>query len=176
MEQQLVEQSHRDGLTGLYNHAYMQELLERELSRARRYKRPLSVLMFDIDLFKQVNDTFGHLAGDDTLRNIARLLQHHARKEDIVARYGGEEFMLILPETDKEGAAIMAERLRAEVAAMRVATESGEFGVTISIGVAGYDASGREISKRDIIQTVDKAMYTSKNEGRNRVTVVALPV
>jgi diguanylate cyclase (GGDEF)-like protein len=175
-EQQLVEQSHRDGLTDLYNHTYMQELLERELSRARRYKHPLSVLMFDIDHFKQVNDTYGHLAGDDMLRNIAQMLQSYARKEDIAARYGGEEFMLILPETDKEDAAIIAERLRAEVALTRVATEAGEFGATISIGVVGYDASEREITKRSIIQTVDKAMYASKEGGRDRVTVVALPV
>jgi diguanylate cyclase (GGDEF)-like protein len=175
-EQQLVEQSHRDGLTSLYNHTYMQELLERELSRARRYKHPLSVMMFDIDHFKQVNDTYGHLAGDDMLRNIAEMLQRRARKEDIAARYGGEEFMLILPETDKEDAAIIAERLRAEVALTRVATEAGEFGATISIGVVGYDASEREITKRSIIQTVDKAMYASKEGGRDRVTVVALPV
>ncbi|MDT8405559.1 GGDEF domain-containing protein [Sulfuriflexus sp.] len=174
-EQQLFEQSHRDGLTGLYNHTYMQELLDRELSRAQRHKRPLSILMFDLDHFKHINDTYGHLAGDDMLQNIARVVQRSARKEDMAARYGVEEFMLILPETDKEEASIMAERLRSDVASTRIATDAGELGITISIGVVSYDSYGSEITKRNIIRTADKAMYISKNGGRNRVTVVDLP-
>ncbi|MES9939230.1 MAG: GGDEF domain-containing protein [Candidatus Thiodiazotropha sp. 6PLUC2] len=179
-EQKLLEQSHRDGLTNLYNHVYMEELLDHELSRALRYKRPLSILMFDVDHFKLVNDTNGHLAGDDVLREIANLSLNISRKEDICARYGGEEFLIILPEIGKDAALIFAERLRTKIAVMQVGAKAGNISVTISIGLLSYnteadDSSMQDISVRDIIQLVDKALYTSKSEGRNKVTAVTLP-
>jgi len=173
-EQQLIDVSIHDGLTGLYNRAYMEESLDRELARTRRYMRPLSILMFDIDHFKDINDTFGHLAGDEVLRNIALLIQSSARKQDLAARYGGEEFILILPETGQEVASVLAERLRAKVASSSAMTKAGKIEVTISIGVVTYDASMGEISKHQIVDAVDKALYASKEGGRNKVSVAVL--
>jgi diguanylate cyclase (GGDEF)-like protein len=173
-EQKLVEMSTHDGLTGLYNHAHMQEQLGNELARSKRYGRPLSVLMIDIDRFKAVNDTHGHQAGDDVLRRLAQCLQLAARTQDIVSRYGGEEFMLILPETGSEAAMIMAERLRADVASMRLMTKGHEFTVTISIGVVTYDTDAGEATQRDLVEVADKALYASKDGGRNRVTAGVL--
>lgn len=169
-EQKLIELSNHDGLTGLYNHAHMQELLSNELARSKRYRRPLSVLMIDIDHFKAVNDTYGHPVGDDVLRSLSQRLQLVARTQDIAARYGGEEFMLILPETGPEAAAVVAERLRADIASMRLMAEGHEFMVTISIGLVTYDAGANEVTQRDIVEAADKALYASKSGGRNRVT------
>lgn len=173
-EQQLFEMSRHDGLTGLYNHGYMLELLDDEISRAMRYERPLSVLMFDLDHFKQVNDTYGHLVGDDVLRNIGQALKRSARQQDISARYGGEEFTIILPETDAAAAAAVAERLRADTASTKVTTEAGEISVTISIGIVSYDPSAGETTKHAILKSADQALYASKKGGRNRVTAVSL--
>lgn len=170
-EQQLLELSSHDGLTGLYNHAHMRERLDQELARAKRYGRPLSILMLDIDHFKAVNDNYGHQAGDEVLRKLACQLQGTARTQDIAARYGGEEFMLILPEIDEAGASSVAERLRGEVASMKPLAEDRDFMVTISIGVVTYDTGAGEAAQHDIIDTADKALYASKNGGRNRVTI-----
>ena len=126
------------------------------------------------DRFKDINDTFGHLAGDEVLRNIALLIQSSARKQDLAARYGGEEFILILPETGQEVASVLAERLRAKVASSSAMTKAGKIEVTISIGVVTYDASMGEISKHQIVDAVDKALYASKEGGRNRVSVAVL--
>jgi diguanylate cyclase (GGDEF)-like protein len=172
-EEHLIEMSQRDGLTGLYNHAFMKQLLEQELSRARRYKRPLTILMFDIDHFKQVNDTYGHVAGDDVLKHLANVVRKNLRAVDFAARYGGEEFLLILPETGKEEAAVIAERIRAEVAAMHVVTKAGDITVTVSLGMVNCDLGVGDIDSRGIAQMVDEAMYTSKKGGRNRITVVS---
>lgn len=174
-EQQLLDISNHDGLTGLYNHTYMEESLERELTRAVRYKRPLSVLMFDIDHFKQINDKYGHQVGDDVLRDFSQRVKHDARGLDIAARYGGDEFILILTETGKDAAASVAERIRIDVAAMRIETEAGEFGITTSIGLVSYDAHAGEVSAKRLIKTADEALYASKENGRNRVTALDLP-
>lgn len=175
-EQKLLDISNRDGLTGLYNHAYMEESLKRELPRAARYKRPLSILMLDIDHFKQINDKHGHQVGDDVLSRFAQRLKRSARNQDIAARYGGDEFILILTETGKDDAAIVAERIRTDVAAMRVETEAGEFGITTSIGFVSYDANAGEVSSKQFIKAADEALYASKEKGRNRVTALDLPV
>jgi diguanylate cyclase (GGDEF)-like protein len=175
-EKQLFELSHHDGLTSLYNHAYLQELLDRELSLAQRHARQLSVLMFDIDWFKQVNDTYGHQTGDGVLRRIGQVVKHTIRVSDLAARYGGEEFMVILPETGREGAVELAERLRTRVAAERFHTASGDLGITISVGVVTYDAGDADCPKHEIIEATDRALYASKNAGRNCVTAATLPV
>ncbi|HEY9100334.1 MAG TPA: GGDEF domain-containing protein [Thiobacillus sp.] len=174
-EQQLLDISNHDGLTGLYNHAYMEESLQRELVRAWRYKRPLSILMLDIDHFKQVNDQYGHLIGNDVLCHFAKLVLRSARNQDIATRYGGDEFVLILTETGKEAAASVAERIRLEVAAMRVETEAGVIGVTTSVGVVSYDSNVGEVTVAQIIKVADEALYASKANGRNQVTVQDLP-
>jgi diguanylate cyclase (GGDEF)-like protein/excisionase family DNA binding protein len=153
-----------DGLTGLYNHRYLQERLKDEIQRARRRKVPLSLLFCDCDDFKIYNDTHGHKAGDAALARIARIIESCSRRVDLPARYGGEEFVLVLVETDAAGALTVAERMRAEVEAL-----SGKAGqpLTISIGVATCpdDAAARD----ELLDKADWAMYAAKRAGRNRV-------
>jgi len=173
-EKQLFELAHRDGLTGLYNHAYMQEFLDREIERAQRHSHPLSVLMFDIDHFKKVNDTYGHQAGDTCLKQISQVVLQTIRKIDLAARYGGEEFMVILPETGSDGALILAERLRSAVAQEVVSTAAGKISMTISVGIVTCNACTECYDKQQLVSTVDKAMYESKYAGRDQITAVSL--
>jgi diguanylate cyclase (GGDEF)-like protein len=153
-----------DGLTGVKNRRAFGEKLTQEITRSVRYKTPLSLLLLDVDKFKQYNDTFGHLGGDEVLKTVARLLREHARTTDFVARYGGEEFTLVLPNTNAEGAMIMAE-------ALRVVIESAPWpghAVTASFGAATY--SSKINSETELIGAADRALYASKENGRNRVT------
>jgi diguanylate cyclase (GGDEF)-like protein len=156
-----------DGLTQIFNKRYFQETLERELSRARRYDRPLALMMFDIDHFKQCNDTFGHRAGDHVLRQVAELVRERARKVDIVARYGGEEFAVLLPEIDLDGAGQFAESIRALVQDTRFSFEGRTIPLTISIGVAELEPS--IAGADDLVQRADARLYRAKQAGRNRV-------
>jgi len=156
-----------DGLTGVFNKRYFLEALEREMSRAQRYGRPLSILMFDIDHFKRVNDTYGHLAGDYVLQSLARLISTRARREEIFARYGGEEFVILLPETHKEGGMELAEQLRKRVASYSFIFEGEEIPVTVSIGVATVTDGG--LSESEFVKKVDERLYQAKSEGRNCV-------
>ena len=156
-----------DGLTQVFNRRYFMETLERELSRARRYERPLALLIFDIDHFKQCNDTYGHRAGDFVLRRIAELVTMRARKVDVVARYGGEEFAVILPEIEIQGAKLFAEKIRGLVEEETFAFEGRKIPVTISIGVADLDSLVANAD--DLIQTADRRLYAAKAGGRNRV-------
>jgi diguanylate cyclase (GGDEF)-like protein len=156
-----------DGLTQVFNRRYFMETLERELSRARRYERPLALLIFDIDHFKLCNDTFGHRAGDFVLRRISELVTMRARKVDVVARYGGEEFAVILPEIDIVGAKLFAEKVRVLVEEENFTFEGRKIPVTISIGVADLDSLVANAD--DLIQTADRRLYAAKNSGRNRV-------
>lgn len=174
-EQRLIEVSQRDGLTGLFNHAFMQKLLKRELSRSVRYQRPISILMFDIDHFKKINDTYGHVAGDEVLKRIADVVREAIRAEDFAARYGGEEFLLIMPETGEEGSSIVAKRLLADVAAKPVITDAGDISVTISIGIVQFDLGPGDFDTRKIVMLADEAMYASKNNGRDQITYVSQP-
>jgi len=156
-----------DALTGLTNRRRFLESLENERSRIERYGGALSLIMFDIDHFKKVNDTWGHAVGDAVLREIARAALQCLRKADIAARYGGEEFVILLPETELPGAALIASRLRHLVADTVIAQEQGpSLSVTLSVGVAtlGPDESGE-----DLLNRADQAMYQAKNNGRNRV-------
>ncbi|RMG93925.1 MAG: diguanylate cyclase [Deltaproteobacteria bacterium] len=156
-----------DGLTQIFNKRYFLETLERELSRARRYDRPLALVMFDIDHFKQCNDTYGHRAGDYVLKELANLVHDRARKVDVVARYGGEEFAIILPEIDTAGAARLAEKLRRLVEEHTFEFEGVKIPVTISVGVAEL---GPEIANADdLIKLADSRLYQAKEGGRNRV-------
>lgn len=155
-----------DGLTGVHNKRYLMESLEREIPRARRHQRPLSFLMFDIDHFKQVNDTFGHLAGDYVLKELATLVKSRLRPDDVLGRYGGEEFGVILPETPLEGSARIAEELRRLADTHGFVFEGETMQITISIGAAqlqeGWDVL-------NFIKVADEKLYEAKRGGRNRV-------
>lgn len=163
--QDLLNEAIRDGLTGLYNHKYFMLRLDEELQRAKRYSRPVSLLMVDIDYFKRYNDTYGHLAGDRVLADLGKILRRFSRKVDIVARYGGEEFAMLLPETRKAGAGILAERLRTYVEERR----TGLGIVTVSIGVGSFEGANSNLSKEEFINVTDTALYRAKENGRNRV-------
>ncbi|MCG5535178.1 sensor domain-containing diguanylate cyclase [Ectothiorhodospira mobilis] len=166
----LTEQAHRDGMTGLFNHAHMQQLIDREIERSQRYKTPFSILMMDIDHFKEINDTHGHPVGDAFLRHIARILKDWARTSDLAARYGGEEFMVILPETDPHGALSMAERLREEIARQPLEHRGQKLQISVSIGVVSCAGKAVGSSRTQLVRAVDDALYTSKRGGRDRVT------
>ncbi|MBT5875237.1 MAG: diguanylate cyclase [Candidatus Latescibacteria bacterium] len=160
-----------DGLTSLYNRRYFEERLEEETRRARRYSRPMSIMMLDIDFFKQFNDNNGHLKGDQVLREIAQVLLRFSRETDIVARYGGEEFVMILPETDAHNSGLLAERIRISVdETIFEGQENIPSGnVTLSIGVSclAGDEGGH-----DTLERADQALYKSKQNGRNQTTIL----
>ena len=164
LENQLRELSTTDGLTRLFNRRYLDETLDTELSRATRYGMNLSIMMFDVDHFKRFNDDHGHDQGDRVLQTIGLLMKSTCRDTDVPCRYGGEEFLIILPNTDKDGAMILAERLRHEV---EITAVDG-LHVTISIGVASYP--NQEFKAYDkFIEAADKALYVGKEAGRNCV-------
>lgn len=164
-----------DSLTGLYNRRQFFELAEREFTAAVRYQRPLSILMFDADEFKQVNDIFGHAEGDKALEQIAQIAAAQVRAVDVLARYGGDEFVLLLPQADAQQALLIAERIRANVAvATRVGAEQSPFVVTLSIGIADLSHTPADESIERVIQRADKALYDAKTEGRNRTKIFDL--
>jgi diguanylate cyclase (GGDEF)-like protein len=157
-----------DALTDIPNKRYLTEFLDRELARCARYNRCLSLILFDIDRFKTVNDRLGHLGGDFTLRELAACLRTCVRKEELIARYGGEEFVVVLPETPHEGAVNVAERIRQLVERHSFRYENEIFKITISLGVV--TASGSDaITPRDLIQEADAKLYQAKRAGTNRV-------
>jgi diguanylate cyclase (GGDEF)-like protein len=155
-----------DGLTQIHNKRYLFEALDKELIRARRYDRQLSLLIFDIDYFKNINDQYGHLAGDHVLRELARIVQERIRRDEVFARYGGEEFVIALPETSLQGAVTLAENLRARVETHGFSFQGERIPVTISVGCA---VLGEEKTAADLIQLADDKLYEAKRGGRNRV-------
>jgi diguanylate cyclase (GGDEF)-like protein len=157
----------KDGLTDIYNKRFFLEALERETSRAQRYNRPLSMLMFDIDFFKKVNDSYGHLAGDYVLQVLARVISNRSRREEIFARYGGEEFVILLPETTKEGAEELAEQLRERVETHSFIFEGEDIPITVSIGVSMM--LDEALTPSEFIKRVDEKLYEAKSDGRNCV-------
>jgi diguanylate cyclase (GGDEF)-like protein len=169
---QVQRQAVTDELTGLTNHGRFQELLTHEVEQVRRYGNQLGLIMLDIDDFKSINDTYGHQQGDVVLKQVARVLRDTSREVDVAARYGGEEMALILPHTDLEGAYSIAERIRTEIAGLRISRldGDGQLRVTTSVGVA----SSAEADKDALIADADAALYTAKREGKNR-TVRAQP-
>jgi diguanylate cyclase (GGDEF)-like protein len=172
LQESLRDQSIRDGLTGLFNRRYLEETLERELRRADRESLPLSVLVFDVDHFKSVNDTYGHEAGDEVLRTLAGLLQRNIRGGDVPCRFGGEEFVVILPGANLHVGHERAEHLRGTIAALRIATRAARLQVTVSVGVAMYSGDQAETGE-DLLQAADRALYRAKQGGRNRVELAA---
>jgi diguanylate cyclase (GGDEF)-like protein/PAS domain S-box-containing protein len=169
LNKRLEELSITDGLTGLYNSRHFYSRVEEEMKRADRYGHPLSVLIADVDDFKHYNDTHGHPMGDSVLRDIASCLRKCMREQDLVARYGGEEFSIILPETDKDAAGRIAERIRKVVAAQPFPHQESQPGgnLTISLGVATFPRDAAEI--RGLVGQADKALYRAKENGKNRV-------
>jgi diguanylate cyclase (GGDEF)-like protein len=158
-----------DPLTSLFNHRYFQETLSHELIRAKRYKKPLSLMVIDIDFFKKFNDTYGHLTGDKVLRHVARIFKNSVREQiDTVARYGGEEFGVILPETSLEGAEQFAERIRSSVENTKILEGDQELSITLSIGVACTEVTDCDKTS-DLIEAADIALYQAKDDGRNQV-------
>jgi diguanylate cyclase (GGDEF)-like protein len=156
-----------DGLTQVFNKRYFIETLEREIGRANRYRRELSLIMFDIDHFKKINDTYGHLAGDHVLKQLASVIKTRIRREDILSRYGGEEFAIILPEIDNYNAMNFADKIRQLVEKAVFKFEDTDIPVTISIGVASMTQELQE--PHEFIRIADSHLYEAKSAGRNRV-------
>ena len=164
----LEELASVDSLTGLFNRRHFETLAEAEWERFQRYERPMSILMIDIDLFKTINDLYGHDIGDRVIRAVADIGNNTKRSADIIARIGGEEFVLLLPETDLTRAIALAERLREAVAGFRLSTEERDIAMTISIGVAEADPSIESLA--ELMRQADQALYRAKRSGRNRVS------
>jgi diguanylate cyclase (GGDEF)-like protein len=157
-----------DELTGTYNHRYFHTRMEEEIRRADRYNRPLSILMLDVDHFKRYNDTHGHLMGDEVLKGVANTLKRWTRVIDVVSRYGGDEFTLLLPETDEEGALVVARRLKKEIEETYFPLESYQpaGSITVSMGISSFPENG--ISSKELVKSADDAMYKAK-ETRNTI-------
>ncbi len=159
-----------DGLTGIYNHRYFQNILEQELNRSSRHNNPVSILLIDIDHFKKVNDTYGHQAGDFVLAEFSKIIKANIRQYDVLARYGGEEFVVILPETSTEAALLVAEKLRAIIEKTIFADNREKYQVTASFGQACVTPSPEDGSaKNTLINQADQALYQAKEKGRNQV-------
>jgi diguanylate cyclase (GGDEF)-like protein len=167
LNKQLQQLVHTDELTGLFNKRRLQEHLEMEVARAKRYAECFSCLMIDIDDFKKINDTFGHPAGDDVLRQTGALLRRSVRISDFVARYGGEEFTIILPRTNSAGAYRVAENLRLAFKSHEFKLPSVSAYITISIGVACYSGAG-DLDAQQLISRADTALYRAKNSGKDQ--------
>ena len=162
---QLEELSIRDPLTQLYNYRFLHQRLEDELVRSERYQRPLSLLMLDVDHFKQINDTYGHLFGDFVLQKISRLLETCAREADTLFRYGGEEFCCILPETGEDGVEKTMTRILDVIRNTVFSYDGQSTGITISIGGSSYPVHGRDNQR--LLKVAAQALYTAKDRGRN---------
>ncbi|MGH7273337.1 MAG: GGDEF domain-containing protein, partial [Nitrospiria bacterium] len=170
--EELKKISITDSLTGLLNRRYFQERLAEELERSKRHKLPLSLIIMDIDDFKHFNDRYGHLAGDEALRTAARSLRNSIRTIDVAARYGGEEFTVILPQTTKQDAMVIAERFCREIENVNFHPETFQQAptkLTVSLGLASYPDDATQL--HDLIKLADTALYAAKAKGKNRVVV-----
>ena len=162
-----------DALTGIYNRRRFGEMLRREWATARRYKHPLSLLLFDVDHFKAVNDGDGHVAGDEVLKNVATLISSSIREVDVCARYGGDEFVLVLPHTPSENATTVADRVREKLSKLRQTWTGAARNISLSVGVASSD-DGTLANPDELLEAADRALYEAKRQGRDR-SVLAKP-
>ncbi len=161
-----------DSLTATYTRRYFADRFSTEIARAAKFKYPVSVLMLDVDHFKRYNDQYGHLVGDFLLKEVAAIVKENVRQIDSVIRYGGEEFLLILPETEKEGARFAAERIRQAVESKKIRAYDEALEVTVSIGLATFPADAQD--PEDLVEKSDRALYRAKQGGRNSVCVHGL--
>jgi diguanylate cyclase (GGDEF)-like protein len=172
--QEAQRRSITDGLTGVWNRRYFEMRMREELERSVRHSHAFSVLMVDLDNFKEVNDRFGHRSGDEVLVEVARRMTESTRELDTCARYGGEEFVLLLPETDSEGARFAANKLRRAISSKPIrVTDVGDLAVTVSVGVASYPEHGNLLA--EVMEKADNALYSAKRTGKNRVVVAGDP-
>lgn len=162
----------KDGLTGLYNYALLMELLEKELTQQERLNNNLAFAMLDIDFFKKINDTYGHMVGDIVLKELAGLLNQYVRKSDIVGRYGGEEFGIVFPQISQQAAWAICERIRQKVEEFQFNAEGQVVAITISIGMC-FKSSEKNLNQQEIVKRADDALYQAKRNGRNRIEVCA---
>ncbi|MFT7581760.1 MAG: two-component system cell cycle response regulator [Myxococcota bacterium] len=172
---ELYEAAVRDGLTGLYNKRFFNDRLDSEMAYAKRHKQPLSLLLFDVDHFKRVNDTAGHPAGDALLTHIGRLVTKLSRSEDVVARFGGDEFAVIGRGLDAPSISVFAERIRTAVAETPLVFEEETLPITLSVGVASLSGNELVMDKDALLDAADKALYAAKRAGRDQVCAYAGP-
>ena len=161
-----IEKAHKDPVTGVSNRTAMDTSLYQEIDLARRHSQDLSIILLDIDKFKHINDTYGHIAGDTILKRVAESMSVTVRGSDIIYRYGGEEFVVVLRNTNHEGAMLLAERIRADVESMHVNYDDFSIQVTLSAGVSSYQS---EDTTKSLLERCDSAMYQAKENGRNQV-------
>lgn len=161
------EMAIKDGLTGIYNRQFFIKQLEKEIELSKINNRPLVLIMLDVDNFKKINDKYGHLSGDLTLKKVTEVLRRSTREEDIIGRFGGDEFIIILPKSTPQYARNIAERIRGNIEAAEIKTDEKTIKVTVSVGITGFLI---EQNKEDLIEKADKAMYRSKIKGGNLVS------
>jgi two-component system, cell cycle response regulator len=169
----LADRADLDGLTGLGNRSHFNKRWAEKVAESQRYNRPLSLAMIDVDHFKRVNDTFGHPAGDEVLQGLASMLLNQLRKPDVACRYGGEEFALIMPNTSPEDAAVVAERIREDIA-QRTWPRHPQSPITVSIGIVGSHGHSGSITPEQWIEAADRNLYAAKRAGRNRLVTSGL--
>jgi diguanylate cyclase (GGDEF)-like protein len=166
-----IDMAFKDGLTNLYNHHYFQDIMDRELSRAIRYKKPLSLLILDLDHSKKINDKHGCPVGDIVLEEVSKAIKNTIRDCDVAARYDGEKFAIVLPETDLKGAVIGAQRLKKAVEQLQIDTNSCRIDITASVGVTCYHPTIDKIEKSEFLSEADNALYHSKDKGGNVICI-----
>lgn len=172
LNKELETLSRTDRLTGLYNRGFWEERFQNEFERCRRYQTVSSAMIFDIDHFKKVNDTYGHQAGDEVIRQTAQTLRNMVRKTDVAGRYGGEEFVVFLPSTSAENANVFAERLRKTIAGLTVTHDNRDINYTVSIGICEFSSDFN--SHEQWIEKADQALYESKEGGRNQTNIAKI--
>ncbi|MBM4428661.1 MAG: GGDEF domain-containing protein, partial [Chloroflexi bacterium] len=161
--------SRTDSLTGIFNRRYFFELLDYEFSVTTRYGRPLSIVMFDIDHFKQINDMYGHLVGDKVLQLVAKTTRSKLREADVIARYGGDEFVILLPNSQSQEAYVVLERICKSILSSKLTAKKKKIPISISVGIASYHSGMKNTSH--LMQQADQALYSAKQAGRGRIFI-----
>lgn len=169
--EQIKEQSARDALTGIFNRGAIMELLQNAVEQGKRKKHPVAVILADIDYFKKINDTHGHIMGDKVLMEVSKNIANNLRIYDCIGRYGGEEFLIILNESDAAEALLIADRIRQSVSSIKFKHNENTFSVTMSFGISYADFINHSKKEEELLQEADSELYRAKNEGRNRVCI-----